>query len=122
MPDPKLPVKEIAVILAQAALDRVAETADYVPEEDVKTAAKKVEAVVKQDAPAKSLRVWSAVASGFSTVLVGALVTGLMDPAVGDAIRQLITDYTGPFAPVLVAVLPAMLAMLSKYRDPRPTR
>jgi len=115
-------VRDVAAALAKEALDRVSETAPYVPAEQVADTTRKVEAVVKQDAPIKSLRVWSAVWSSVSTILVGALVTGLLDPNVGDAIREFITDYTGPFAPVLVALIPALLASISKYRDPRPTR
>jgi len=110
MPDPNLPLKEIAKILADTALAKVA------------AATAKVEAVVNQDSAPRSLRVWSAISGSVVSIMVGALVTGLMDPAVGDAIRALINDYTGPFAPVIAAMLPVALAALSKYRDPRPTK
>jgi hypothetical protein len=122
MPDPNLALKDVAKILAETALAKVAATAPYVAPDQVAAATAKVEAVVNQDSVPRSLRVWSAISGSVVSIMVGVLVTGLMDPAVGDAIRGLINDYTGPFAPVLAALLPVALATLSKYRDPRPTK
>jgi hypothetical protein len=69
-------------------------------------AAKIIEAVVTQDPPWQSHRIWSMVLGVLTAVLAVPEVQALM----------------GPWAPVVTAVLAAGLAGWSKASDPRPTR
>lgn len=73
---------------------------------------------VTQDPLLTSKRVWSAALS----VGTSALLYVLLDPATQTAALAWIKAHAGTYAPILLPAAGALLAWLSKYADPRPTR
>ena len=65
-----------------------------------------------------SKRMWSALLG----VVSSALIAALLDPATQAAITAWLAAQTGTLAPVLIPLLGAALAYLSKRSDPRPVR
>jgi len=70
------------------------------------TAQEAIDLVVRQSAPLESERVWAAVFATLTAVLAVPEVQSLL----------------GPWAPVATALVSALLAVLSKLSDQRPTR
>jgi hypothetical protein len=100
----------IGKIVAQAAHDFAAPSlvqSDALPEiQDYRMAEAAIDRVVKQSAPMHSERVWAAVLAALTAVLAAPEVL----------------DILGPWAPVVTALLSAVLAGWSKFSDQRPTR
>jgi hypothetical protein len=100
----------IGAIVAQAAHDFAAPNlvqSDALPAiQDYRAAEAAIDRVVKQSAPLHSERVWAAVLAALTAVLAAPEVL----------------DILGHWAPVVTALLSAVLAGWSKLSDQRPTR
>jgi hypothetical protein len=100
----------IGAIVAQAAQNYATPmliASDALPQIESRTEAEAViDRVVKQSDPVHSERVWAAVFAVVTAVLAAPEVL----------------DILGPWAPVVTALVSAVLAGWSKFSDPRPTR
>ena len=101
----------IGQIVAQAARESYAVpkliASDALPQiADRHAAEAAIDQVVKQSAPMHSERVWAAVFAALTAVLAAPEVL----------------DILGPWAPVVTALVSAVLAGWSKFSDQRPTR
>jgi CRISPR/Cas system CSM-associated protein Csm3 (group 7 of RAMP superfamily) len=100
----------IGTIIAQAAQNYATPmliASDALPQIAVRTEAEAaIDRVVKQSAPLHSERVWAGVFAALTAVLAAPEVL----------------DILGPWAPVVTALLSAVLAGWSKFSDQRPTR
>ena len=100
----------IGQIVAQAAQNYATPmliASDALPQIESRTEAEAaIDRVVKQSAPLHSERVWAAVFAALTAVLAAPEVL----------------DILGPWAPVVTALVSAVLAGWSKFSDQRPTR
>ena len=100
----------IGQIVAQAAQNYAAPmliASDALPQIADRTEAEAaIDQVVKQSTPMHSERVWAAVFAALTAVLAAPEVL----------------DILGPWAPVVTALVSAVLAGWSKFSDQRPTR
>ena len=100
----------IGQIVAQAAQDYakpILIASDALPQIADRTEAEAaINQVVKQSTPMHSERVWAAVFAAMTAVLAAPEVQAIL----------------GPWAPVVTALLSAVLAGWSKFSDQRPTR
>lgn len=115
-------VKALAQVIAQGAIRTALEHVTHIQgalpepklglEEQMRAAA---ERVVTQDPAARSWRVWGAVWSGLTAVLIL--------PEVQTAIHAIIGQMLPPeYLPIATAILGVIWPLVSKIRDPRPAR